>query len=108
MHTPAHLPKPDERAECGNFADSDDSANHTAAIVDRRAHRRDDAELDMRQAAAHATREAIARWRRGQSLPEMQVASALSVSSQERWYAHTLQQLQQWRASGGFAEPGPQ
>jgi hypothetical protein len=68
----------------------------------------DTVDADICQAAAHATRLAIARWRQGVDPSGMQVAAALRASAQERWFALALTRLDAWRASGGFGQDAQQ
>lgn len=79
-------------------ATDDENANDAALDCAHRA----DACRSLDQSATHATRLALARWRSGKSATEMQLATALSMSAQERWYMHTRDQLAAWRANGGF------
>lgn len=59
--------------------------------------------LAAEQAALHATRLGLARWRSGYTYAEMQIAKALRPSPQAAWYAAAHKNFQDWLAAGGFA-----
>jgi hypothetical protein len=103
MTTLANLPDPLPLAACATREDFDTRATcpscPTCDTIDT-------IDVASCQAAAHATRLAIARWRQGLAPSAMQVATALRASAQERWYAHTLTEFDAWRASGGFGQDG--
>lgn len=67
-------------------------------------------QMAIDQSAMHVANLALARWASGISCVEMQLAQALSVSSQPHWYATVQDNFIAWLAAGGFAqrEPEPQ
>lgn len=62
-------------------------------------HQRADALLAM-----HAANRAMARWTRGITFSEMQLAQALQPGIQAQWYAQSEANFRSWLGAGGFAQ----